>query len=166
MASERVQRQIDRLLDEAETAMASLDWETVARRAQAALALDEDNADAQTYLAAAHRGLGGDRAQPPAVPPDVQAPPARPPPSSFANGRYSVQKLLGEGGKKLVYLAHDERLDRDVAFALIKTDGLDDAGRQRVAREARAMGRLGDHDCLMPIYDSGDEDGQPYLVLH
>jgi predicted amidophosphoribosyltransferase len=43
-------------------------------------------------------------------------------PTSFANGRYQVKKLLGEGGKKKVYLAHDTELDRDVAFALIKTE--------------------------------------------
>ena len=40
-------------------------------------------------------------------------------PVSFANGRYRVKKFLGEGGKKKVYLVHDNVLDRDVAFALI-----------------------------------------------
>jgi eukaryotic-like serine/threonine-protein kinase len=43
-------------------------------------------------------------------------------PTSVANGRYHVRKSLGEGGKKKVYLAHDTVLDRDVAFALIKTE--------------------------------------------
>ena len=62
-------------------------------------------------------------------------------PTSFAGGRYQVNKFLGEGGKKKVYLAHDTLLDRDVAFALIKTEKLDDASRTRVTREARAMGR-------------------------
>ena len=47
-------------------------------------------------------------------------------PTSFAGGRYQVKKFLGEGGKKKVYLAHDTLLDRDVAFALIKTEKLDD----------------------------------------
>jgi hypothetical protein len=48
-----------------------------------------------------------------------------PQPTSFAGGRYQVKKFLGEGGKKKVYLAHDNTLDRDVAFALIKTEKLD-----------------------------------------
>ncbi|MFN0070924.1 MAG: inactive serine/threonine-protein kinase VRK3, partial [Chloroflexota bacterium] len=85
-------------------------------------------------------------------------------PTSFANGRYQVARLLGEGGKKRVYLAHDTLLDRDVAFALIKTEGLDDAGRQRIRREARAMGRLGDHPHIVTVFDIGDEQHQPYLV--
>jgi len=46
MPSERVQRQIDRFLDEAEAAMARSDWTTVRDRAKNALALDPENADA------------------------------------------------------------------------------------------------------------------------
>jgi pimeloyl-ACP methyl ester carboxylesterase len=53
-------------------------------------------------------------------------------PSSFSNGRYQVKKFLGEGGKKKVYLTHDTLLDREVAFALIKTEKLDQASRQRI----------------------------------
>jgi tetratricopeptide (TPR) repeat protein len=86
-------------------------------------------------------------------------------PTAFANGRYQVKEFLGEGGKKRVYLAHDTVLDRDVAFALIKAEGLDEAARQRISREARAMGRLGDHPHIMPIHDLGQEGGQPYMVL-
>src|SRR5215208_8372038 len=84
--------------------------------------------------------------------------------SSFAGGRYVVKRFLGEGGKKKVYLAHDTLLDRDVAFALIKTEGLDEAGRQRIRREARAMGRLGSHPNIVTVLDLGEEHGQPYLV--
>jgi class 3 adenylate cyclase len=91
------------------------------------------------------------------------APPASSP-RSFANGRYQVRELLGEGSKKRVYRAHDTLLDREVAFALIKIDGLDDAGRERVRREARAMGRLGSHPNIVSVLDLGEEHGQPYLV--
>jgi hypothetical protein len=42
-----------------------------------------------------------------------------------------VRRFLGEGGKKKVYVAHDAQLDRDVAFAVIKTEGLDEAARPR-----------------------------------
>ncbi|OGN95992.1 MAG: hypothetical protein A2Z77_08170 [Chloroflexi bacterium RBG_13_51_36] len=86
-------------------------------------------------------------------------------PASFANGRYQVKKFLGEGGKKKVYLVHDKVLDRDVAFALIKTERLDDVTRLRFSREAQVMGRLGDHANIMTIHDMGEEKGQPYIVL-
>ena len=99
-------------------------------------------------------------------------------PTSFASGRYQVKRFLGEGGKKRVYLAHDTLLDRDVAFALIKADGLDESGRARVLREAQAMGRLGSHPHIVTVFDLGQEPpsrpsptrgeggdgGQPYMV--
>jgi class 3 adenylate cyclase len=85
-------------------------------------------------------------------------------PASFAGGRYAVKGFLGEGGRKKVYLAHDTKLDRDVAVAIIKTEGLDEAGLSRVQREAQAMGRLGDHPNIVTIHDVGDDAGQPYIV--
>ena len=95
-----------------------------------------------------------------------QEPSTLPPmPTSFAGGRYQVKKFLGDGGKKKVYLVHDKVLDRDVAFALIKTEKLDDASRTRVSREAQVMGRLGDHPNIMTIHDMGDHEGQPYIVI-
>ena len=91
-------------------------------------------------------------------------PTARELPDTFDNGRYQVQKFLGEGGKKMVYLAHDETLDRDVAFALIKTEGLDTIGLTRISREAQAMGRLGSHPHIVTVFDLGQHEGQPYMV--
>jgi len=168
MASERIQRQIDRLLDDAEQAMAAGDWETVRLRCEAALSLDAENVDARSYLVAATNKLAPAPSGSPAPAAPVAAPPvpaAQPSiPSSFASGRYQVKRFLGEGGKKKVYLAHDTLLDRDVAFALIKTDGLDDAGRLRIQREAQAMGRLGSHPHIVSVFDLGDHDGQPFLV--
>ena len=150
MASERTQRRIDSLLDEAEEAIAKPEWQVVQDRAQAVVALDPANPDALNYLAAAERTLGGSPPQPAGVAgkpgPAPQAQPATPGvpvPTSFADGRYQVQRFLGEGGKKKVYLAQDSTLDREVAFALIKTEGLDHTSRERIQREAQAMGRLG-----------------------
>jgi len=85
-------------------------------------------------------------------------------PTSFADGRYQVKKFLGEGGKKKVYLAHDTLLDRDVAFALIKTEKLDEVARTRITREVQAMGKLGDHPNIGTVYDIGDHQGQPFIV--
>ena len=60
--------------------------------------------------------------------------------SRSPTGATTCSRFLGEGGRKRVYLAHDTKLDRDVAFAAIKTDGLDDDGVTRIRREAQAMG--------------------------
>jgi ribosomal protein L40E len=85
-------------------------------------------------------------------------------PTSFVNDRYKVIKKLGEGGKKKVYLVHDTRLDRDVAFALIKTENLDEKGRKRITREAQAMGKLGDNPHIVSIFEMGELNGQPYIT--
>ena len=176
MLSERIQRQIDRFLDEAEAAAAASDWGRVRDRAQNVLALDPTNADARTYLAAAERTLG--RSDPAAHVAAMVADAGALPetggsslPESFAGGRYEVRRFLGEGGKKRVYLAHDTKLDREVAFSLIKTEGLDAEGEARIRREAQAMGRLGDHPHIVSVYDIGEETStgsgpgdQPYLV--
>jgi len=163
VTSERVQARIARLLDEAEDAADQFDWKTVLQRAKGILAFDPNNVDAQQFQAAAERALAGGP-DPETSPQPSSTPPASGP-TSFAAGRYEVRRFLGEGGKKRVYLAHDAQLDRDVAFALIKTEGLDDAARQRITREAQAMGRLGSHPHIVTVYDIGEENGQPYLVL-
>ena len=85
-------------------------------------------------------------------------------PTAFAADRYQIKRFLGEGGRKRVYLAHDTRLDRDVAFSIVKTEGLDAAGLARVLREAQAMGRLGDHPNVVTVHDIGEEAGQPCIV--
>jgi serine/threonine-protein kinase len=165
MATEQIQRRIDRLLDQIEEAMDRLDWESVRDHAQALLRLDPENIDALTYLAAAER----DPVEVPDSSPPTQTTPtpsevSSAQPASFANGRYQVKRFLGEGGKKVVYLAHDTTLDREVAFALIKTDGLDETSRTRIQREAQTMGRLGSHAHIVTVFDLGEENGQPYMV--
>ncbi len=67
MASDRVQRQIDHLLDEAEEALSQHNWAVARDRAQTILAIDPGNNDAVTYLAAAERAL-----DPPSISPIPQ----------------------------------------------------------------------------------------------
>ncbi|MFQ6029876.1 MAG: serine/threonine-protein kinase, partial [Dehalococcoidia bacterium] len=165
MASERSRRRIERLLDEADEAVTQLNWEVVRDRVTAVLALEPENADAHTLLAAVERAIGNS-APPPVDRHEASLNPtaSSDQPASFASGRYEVKRFLGEGGKKKVYLAHDSLLDRDVAFALIKTEGLDDVSRMRIIREAQAMGRLGSHPHIVTVFDLGEHEGQPYMV--
>jgi tetratricopeptide (TPR) repeat protein len=162
VASDYIQRQVERLLGQAEQALDRADWQAVKQQSESILALDPDNRAALALLAAAARAVGQTRSNPEA---SSTAPAKADQPTSFASGRYEVKRFLGEGGKKKVYLAHDNQLDRDVAFALIKTEGLDEAARERVTREAQAMGRLGSHPHIVTVFDIGDHNGQPYLVL-
>ena len=161
MPSERVQRQIDGFLDQAEEALQAREWEKASDLTQRVLTIDPENTDAASFLKLAEAGVT-ETVSP--QPNDTPEPAPASTPTSFADGRYTVTRLLGEGGKKMVYLAHDATLDREVAFGLIKTDGLDDIGRERILREAQAMGRMGTHPCIMPIYDLGEENGQPFMV--
>ena len=168
MATGRIQKQIDRLLDEAEQASADRQWEIVRDRAQHALTFDPENADAIAFLAAARRALGGGGLETASSSAAAESPSSsatqRDEPKSFADGRYQVKEFLGEGGKKLVYLAHDNTLDREVAFALIRTEGLDETSRTRITREAQAMGRLRAHPHIVTVFDLGEHEGQPYIV--
>ena len=169
MVSERLQQQIDRLLDEIGEAVARRDWETVGVLSKDRLALDPDHADGKASVAAAEwRRADSDTAHPSqamASPHRHQAPATTEAhPTPFSNGRYQVMEFLGEGGRKRVYKAHDSVLDRDVALAVIKVEGLDPS-RVRITREAQAMGRLGDYPHVLSIHDLEDESGQPYMVL-
>ena len=80
-------------------------------------------------------------------------------------GRYRIRRRLGRGAMKEVYLAYDERLDREVALAIVVGAGASDVARARVVREAQVTGRLGDHPNVITVYDTGEHDGLPYLVL-
>jgi hypothetical protein len=159
MVSERLQRRIDALLDEAEQAADREDWPRVSDLAGRALKLDAANEDALGLM-----GIAGSEASTSPQHSDPPTPVAPSLPSSFVAGRYRVERFLGEGGRKRVFLAHDTTLDRPIAFAQIRTEGLDDLARERVMREAQSMARLGAHPNLVAIHDIGEEGGNPHLV--
>jgi len=75
--------------------------------------------------------------------------------------RYRLLRRLGAGGFGVVWLAHDERLDRVVAVKRIATH--DAAAGTRAEREAKAAARL-QHPGIVALYESGRDDGAVYLV--
>ncbi len=82
-------------------------------------------------------------------------------------GKYEIVSVAGSGAMGDVYVAYDPFIDRTVAIKVC-THG-DDSESARVARklfvnEAQAAGAL-DHANILKIYDAGEEDGQPYIVM-
>jgi serine/threonine-protein kinase len=84
---------------------------------------------------------------------------------TLASGRYRVERTLGHGGMAAVYLAHDAELERPVAVKVLAEHlASDEAFRQRFLREARMAAKLS-HPNVVHVYDQGDEDGQPFIVM-
>ena len=79
-------------------------------------------------------------------------------------GRYRVKRFLGQGGRKRVYLSDDTATGTEVAVALFDTEGVGAAIQARTRREAEAMRKLGDHPQVVTVLDTGEEDGNPFIV--
>ena len=75
-------------------------------------------------------------------------------------GRYRLERRLGAGGFGVVWLAWDEKLEREVAVKAIPRDG---GAGERVEREARAAARL-NHPGIVAIYELASDEHDVYLV--
>jgi tetratricopeptide (TPR) repeat protein/tRNA A-37 threonylcarbamoyl transferase component Bud32 len=80
------------------------------------------------------------------------------------NGRYTVLKKLGEGGKGVVYKARDTILNRVVAIKMLKSAVISDEAYSRFIREAQTVAKL-NHPNIVSIYDIGKEDEKRFFVL-
>ena len=81
------------------------------------------------------------------------------------DGRYAVQSRIARGGMATVYLAVDERLDRDVAVKVMHAGLSADAEFvRRFIREARSAARLS-HPGIVQVFDQGEDDGVVYLAM-
>src|SRR5258707_2531576 len=79
--------------------------------------------------------------------------------------RYELEHRLGHGGMATVYSARDLKLDRQVAIKLLADNFAgDDEVRTRFSREARMAARL-DHPNVVQVFDVGEEEGRPYIVM-
>ncbi len=78
-------------------------------------------------------------------------------------GRYELRRELGRGAQATVWLAHDPRLQRDVALKLLNADA-DPAMRSEWLNEGRACSTL-KHPNVVPVFEADEDGGQPYLVF-
>jgi serine/threonine protein kinase len=86
-------------------------------------------------------------------------------PTGARLGPYEIVSLLGSGGMGEVYGARDTRLDRRVAVKILPPElALSAPGKARFDREAKTISQL-NHPHICALYDVGEQDGRPYLVM-
>ncbi|MET0342757.1 MAG: serine/threonine-protein kinase [Polyangiales bacterium] len=80
--------------------------------------------------------------------------------------RYVVRAKLGEGGMGVVYVAHDSKLDRNVALKLLRAgdEGAHTERGERLRREARVMARLA-HPNVVMVHDVGELGDRIFVAM-
>jgi eukaryotic-like serine/threonine-protein kinase len=80
-------------------------------------------------------------------------------------GHYRLVEQLSTGGMGIVYRAHDEHLDREVALKVLSPDSVHDPGAcRRFQNEAVILSKL-NHPNIIAIYDFDDHDGVDFLIM-
>src|SRR5690349_749375 len=79
-------------------------------------------------------------------------------------GRYRILEEVGAGGMGVVYRAHDQQLERDVAIKVLPAGTLsDDAARLRFRKEALALAKV-NHPNIATVHDFNTDNGLDFLV--
>lgn len=80
-------------------------------------------------------------------------------------GRYEIKAEIARGGMATVYHAYDPRFERDIAIKILPIAFLHDPQfRVRFEREAKTIALL-EHPAIVPVYDFGEDEEQPYIVM-
>src|SRR5678816_822357 len=83
---------------------------------------------------------------------------------SALGDRYRIERKLGEGGMATVYLAEDLRHARKVAVKVVHPELAAVLGAERFLSEIHVTAAL-QHPHILPLFDSGQADGQLYYVM-
>ena len=79
-------------------------------------------------------------------------------------GRYAIERELGEGGMATVYLADDLKHERKVALKVLKPELAALVGAERFLTEIKTTANL-QHPHILPLFDSGEADGFVFYVM-
>ena len=77
-------------------------------------------------------------------------------------GRFELRRVLGRGAQATVWLAHDPRLEREVALKLLHAGS--GSGLGSWLQEARNVGRL-THPHIVPVFEADVHEGRPFMVF-
>jgi len=83
--------------------------------------------------------------------------------TSSLGDRYTIERLLGEGGMATVHLAEERKHRRKVAIKVLRQELCASVGAERFMREIGIAARLS-HPHLLPLIDSGESGGSLYYV--
>ena len=79
-------------------------------------------------------------------------------------GRYAIERELGEGGMATVYLADDLKHERKVALKVLKPELAALVGAERFLAEIKTTANL-QHPNILPLFDSGEADSFLFYVM-
>ncbi len=79
-------------------------------------------------------------------------------------GRYTIERKLGEGGMATVYLADDLKHERKVALKVLKPELAAVVGAERFLGEIKTTANL-QHPHILPLFDSGEADSFLFYVM-
>jgi len=79
-------------------------------------------------------------------------------------GRYAIERELGEGGMATVYLADDLKHERKVALKVLKPELAAVVGAERFLAEIKTTANL-THPHILPLFDSGEADSFLFYVM-
>ena len=80
-------------------------------------------------------------------------------------GHYVIRALLGAGGMGEVYLAHDTKLDRNIALKILPADVASKRSRmERFVREAKSAAAL-NHPYIAKVFEIGKHQGTHFIAM-
>lgn len=103
------------------------------------------------------------RQRKPAQPDSTMSTASKMPPPPPELGRFRLLQSLGQGAQATVWLAHDPRLDREVAVKVLRP-GSDPLAVEDWLNEARAVSRL-THPSIVPVFEADTQGAQSYMVF-